>query len=218
MYAPHCCRSHRGLAFGSSPKDSNPQPPAPLGSAPAPRAPCVIPPLSAPLPVTPAPPGSLCSVSVAGSGDAAAQRGTAARLRRSSCEPPSDQPQEACLPPRSGGAASAGVVLLPPCMRHRRSACATSWDVRAGQELSRPLRRLLQATGAVLLRLGGWRGDLWLRAHGSEVLSAGVPPHGICLFPFFLIYFGSSLKDSNPAPPAPLGPAPAPPPLVSSHR
>jgi len=30
------------------------------------------------------------------------------------------------LPPMSGGAASAGGVLLPPCMRHRRSACATS--------------------------------------------------------------------------------------------
>ena len=71
----------------------------------------------------------------------AAQRGAAARwnasIKRpgaaaasSSCEPPSDQPQAACLPPqqeryRSGGAASAGCVLLPPCMRHRRSACAT---------------------------------------------------------------------------------------------
>ena len=30
---------------GSSPKDSNPQPFAPLGSAPAPRAPRVLPPL-----------------------------------------------------------------------------------------------------------------------------------------------------------------------------
>ena len=27
----------------------------------------------------------------------------------------------------------------------------------------------------MLLRLGGRRGDLWLRAHGSGVLSAGVP-------------------------------------------
>ena len=30
------------------------------------------------------------------------------------------------FPPMSGGAASEGGVLLPPCMRHRRSACATS--------------------------------------------------------------------------------------------
>ena len=52
-------------------------------------------------------------------------------------------------------------------------------DARAGQALSWPLRRLLQATGAVLLRLGGRRGDLWLRAHGSGVLAAGVPPHGL---------------------------------------
>jgi hypothetical protein len=49
------------MVFGSSPKDSNLQPLAPLGSAPAPRAPRVLPPLSAPLPLTPAPPGTLCS-------------------------------------------------------------------------------------------------------------------------------------------------------------
>ena len=64
--------------LGSSPKDSNPQPLAPLGSAFAPRAPRVLPPLSAPLPLTPAPPGSLRSGSVAGSGGVAARRGTAA--------------------------------------------------------------------------------------------------------------------------------------------
>jgi len=57
--------------LGSSPKNSNPQPPAPLGSAPAPRAPRVLPPLSAPLPLTPAPPGSLRSGSVYGTGDVA---------------------------------------------------------------------------------------------------------------------------------------------------
>ena len=52
-------------------------------------------------------------------------------------------------------------------------------DARAGQALSWPLRRLLQATGAVLLRLGGRRGDLWLRTHEAELLSAGMPPHGL---------------------------------------
>jgi hypothetical protein len=112
------------IIYGSSPKDSNPKPFAPLGSAPAPRAPRVLPPLSAPLPLTPAPPGSLCSGSVAGTGGVATRRG-AAWICRSSCEPPSDQPQEACLPLMSGGAASAGGVY-PPSMRHRRSACATS--------------------------------------------------------------------------------------------
>ena len=79
-----------------------------------------------------------------------------------------------------------------PCMRDGRAATAVHRSAgrtqagpfvrssfRASQELSRPLRRLLQATGAVLLRLGGRRGDLWLRAHGSAVLSAGVPPHGL---------------------------------------
>jgi hypothetical protein len=30
------------------------------------------------------------------------------------------------FPLMSGGAASSGGVLFPPCMRHRRSACATS--------------------------------------------------------------------------------------------
>jgi hypothetical protein len=127
------------LILGSSPKDSNPQPFAPLGSAPAPRAPRVLPPLSAPLPLTPAPPGSLRSGSVAGTGGVATRCGAAwirrmatrcgaAWIRRSSCEPPSDQPQAACLPPMSGGAASAGGGVYPPCMRHRRSACATSRD------------------------------------------------------------------------------------------
>ena len=117
--------------IGNPSRSSNPGPPAPLGPAPAPRAPRGLPPLSA-LPLTPAPPGSLCSVSVAGTGDVATRRGAAAS-RASSCEPPSDQPQEARLPPqperrrclRGGG------VLLPPCMRHRRSACATS---RAGRQ------------------------------------------------------------------------------------
>jgi hypothetical protein len=52
-------------------------------------------------------------------------------------------------------------------------------DASAGQALSRPLRRLLQAPGAVLLRLGERRGDLLLRAHGAELHSAGVPPHGL---------------------------------------
>ena len=36
----------------------------------------------------------------------------------------------AFLPSRSDGAASAGVVLLSPCMRHRRSACTSSSAVR----------------------------------------------------------------------------------------
>jgi hypothetical protein len=112
---------------GSSLKDSNPQPFAPLGSAPAPRTPRVLPPLSTPLPLTPAPPGLLRSGSVAGTGDVATRRGAAwIRRRVSSCEPPSDQPQEACLPPHERRRCLCGGVLLPPCMRHRRSACATS--------------------------------------------------------------------------------------------
>ena len=103
-------------------KDSNPQPPAPLGSAPAPRAPRVLPPLSA-LPLTPAPPGSLCSGSVAGTGDVATRRGTAARSRNS-CEPPSaSRKKRALLPSRSGGVASAGglapAVHAPPPLSMR---------------------------------------------------------------------------------------------------
>ena len=75
-------------------RDSNPQHLLPLGSAPAPRAPLWAPTAERPpLPLTPAPPGTLCSGSVAGSGDVAAQRAAAASRR--SCEPPSDQPQEA---------------------------------------------------------------------------------------------------------------------------
>ena len=79
-----------------------------------------------------------------------------------------------------------------PCMRDGRAATAVYRSAgriqaglfvrspfRASQELSRPLRRLLQVPGAVLLRLGGRRGDLWLRAHGLAVLSACVPPHGL---------------------------------------
>ena len=58
-------------------RSSNPEPSAPLGPAPAPRAPRGLPPLSA-LPLTPAPPGSLCSVSVNGTGNVATRRGTAA--------------------------------------------------------------------------------------------------------------------------------------------
>jgi len=56
----------------------------------------------------------------------ALRKRSSAPATSSSCEPPSDQPQEACLPPMSGGAASAGVCLPTPCMRHRCSACATS--------------------------------------------------------------------------------------------
>jgi hypothetical protein len=109
------------LFFGSSPIHSNPHPFAPLGSAPAPRAPRVIPPLSASLPLTPAPPGSLRSVSVAGTGGVAARRGAAAsRHARSSCEPPSDQPQEACLPPHERRRCLCGGVSCS----HR--ACATA--------------------------------------------------------------------------------------------
>ena len=58
--------------LGNPSRSSNPGPSAPLGPAPAPRAPRGLPPLSA-LPLTPAPPGSLCSGSVAGSGDVATQ-------------------------------------------------------------------------------------------------------------------------------------------------
>ena len=101
---------------GSSPKDSNPQPFAPLGSAPAPRAPRVLPPLSAPLPLTPAPPGSLRSGSVSGSGGVATRRGAAWKC---SCEPPSDQPQEACLPPHERRRCLCGGVSS-------RHACATA--------------------------------------------------------------------------------------------
>jgi hypothetical protein len=102
-------------------KDSNPQPFAPLGSAPAPRAPRVLPPLSATLPLTPP---ARCAqrlllgvemwrLDVALHGSV-----VAASLPRTSCK-------KRAFPPMSGGAASAGDVFLP-CMRHRRSACATS--------------------------------------------------------------------------------------------
>jgi hypothetical protein len=66
--------------WGNAPAGIEPEPLLPLGSAPTPRAPRVLPPLSAPLPLTPAPPGSLRSVSFAGTGDAATQRGTASLL------------------------------------------------------------------------------------------------------------------------------------------
>ena len=91
-------------------RDSNPQHLLPLGSVPAPRAPLWAPTAERPpLPLTPAPPGTLCSGSVAGSGDVAAQRAAAASRR--SCEPPSDQPQEAYERRRCicGG--------VPQCMR-----------------------------------------------------------------------------------------------------
>ena len=121
-------------------KDSNPQPPAPLGSAPAPRAPRVLPPLSA-LPLTPAPPGSLCSGSVAGSGDVAARRGAAASCRRNAsikrssaaiaidhvaaCLPRTSRKKRA-FPPHERRRCLCRGGVFPPCMRHRRSACANS--------------------------------------------------------------------------------------------
>jgi hypothetical protein len=59
------------LSFGSSPKDSNPRSLSHRSARPPPpRAPRVLPALSAPLPLTPAPPGSLRSGSGSGSGDA----------------------------------------------------------------------------------------------------------------------------------------------------
>jgi hypothetical protein len=114
----------KNIALGSASEGFEPQPFAPLGSAPAPRAPRVLPPLSTPLPLTPAPPASLCSGSVAGTGGVATQLGTvAAAFFLCSCEPPSDQPQETCLPLMSGGAASAGVRLpamhVPPPLSMR---------------------------------------------------------------------------------------------------
>ena len=105
--------------LGSALKDSNPQPFAPLGSAPAPRAPRVLPPLSAPLPLTPAPPGSLRSGSVAGSGGVAARRGTAALLRLVAASLPRTSRKKRAFPLMSGGAASAGGMSS-----HR--ACATA--------------------------------------------------------------------------------------------
>ena len=111
-----CClhsreESRRTYLLVALPKDSNPQPFAPLGSALAPRTPRVLPPLSAPLPLTPAPPGSLRSGSVAGGGGVAARRVAAAASR--SCEPPSDQPQEACLPPHERRRCLCGGGLVP---------------------------------------------------------------------------------------------------------
>jgi hypothetical protein len=123
------------MSFGSSLKDSNPQPFAPLGSAPAPRAPRVLPPLSAPLPLTPAPPGLLRSGSVAGTGDVATRRGTAAAACRSSCEPPSDQPQEACLPPHERRRCLCGGVSS-----HR--ACATAVQHARPHEVRLPAHRV----------------------------------------------------------------------------
>ena len=122
---------------GSSQPDSNPAPPAPLGPAPAPPPPRGLPPLSA-LPLPPAPPGSLCSGSVAGTGDVAAQRGAAWKIHvRSSCEPPSDQPQAACLPPQQERrrcpcwVGLAPAVHAPPPLSMRDLTCGKAKAPRA---------------------------------------------------------------------------------------
>ena len=124
LFAAFKAAAHR--LIGNPSRSSNPGPPAPLGPAPAPRAPRGLPPLSA-LPLTPAPPGSLCSGSVAGTGDVATQRGAAWKIHVvSSCEPPSDQPQEACLAPQQerrrclgGGGGLAPAVHAPPPLSMR---------------------------------------------------------------------------------------------------
>ena len=88
-------------------------------------------------------------------------------------------PAESCLLRRILPLLHRIVPLLHPWMLPLLHLWILHARLAAGQALSRPLRRLLQASGAVLLRLGGRRGDLWLRAYGSEVLSASVPPHGL---------------------------------------
>ena len=173
--------------------DSNPGPSAPLGPAPAPRAPRGLPPLSA-LPLAPAPPGSLCSGSVAGSGDVATQRGAAwirviRNLSRASLGPaarsvPSSPAGAAALPLRGG-------VLLPPCMRHRRSACATS---RAGRQRLPAHRASRSASCRAACRPFG-------RASASTAANTGAegalsPPHMLPrLGPLFaLVRVGGRIK------------------------
>ena len=182
------------IDIGNPSRSSNPGPPAPLGPAPAPRAPRGLPPLSA-LPLAPAPPGSLCSGSGTGTGDVATQRGATARTGPSSCEPPSDQPQEVRLPPqperrrclRRGG------VLLPQCMRHRRSACATS---RAGRQRLPAHRASRSASCRAVCRPFG-------RASASTAANAGAegalsPPHMLPrLGPLFVLVRRSAHQTAN---------------------
>ena len=129
--------------LGSSPKDSNPQPPAPLGSASAPRDPRVLPPLSAPLPLTPAPPGSLRSGSVAGSGGVATQ---------------------------SVAASSSSINRARVDQRVIRLARGRPSRKRPLRRPARPLRdhegwarARGGPTAAYLGRMSQWRGGVWLR-------------------------------------------------------
>ena len=107
-------------------------------SAPAPRAPRGLPPLSA-LPLTPAPPGSLCSGSVAGSGDVATRR---RRQRRSKTQKtlghPRRRPQHFALkrgnrlrqPPLEMLKSSTSAAPAPTTASHWRRAAASRRTAR----------------------------------------------------------------------------------------
>ena len=201
--------------------ESNPEPPAPLGSAPAPRAP-VLPPLNAPLPLTPAPPGSLCSGSVAGSGGVATQRGTAAlRVVRQSRSSTSAAPAPTAASPWRRAAASRrtarrSLAVCPRigttfCRRASTWPCARSW----GAILSRAPRTWIVRGCASSLCFPPFF------VVATRIKSLVSPTFGGFHLPFFLLLlpFGSFLKDSNPQPPAPLAALPPPrAPLVGSHR
>ena len=179
------------LVFGNPSRSSNPGPPAPLGPAPAPRAPRGLPPLSAPLPLRhPArcAQGLLLGVEMW-------RLDVALHESVISCEPPSDQPQEACLPPQQerrrclGG----GGFLLPPCMRHRRSACATS---RAGRQRLPAHRASRSASCRAVCRPFG-------RASASTAANTGAegalsPPHMLPrLGPLFALVRRSAHQTAN---------------------
>ena len=139
------------VTWSSNPAFPSARPPAraPLWAPTAPTGPC---------PSRLFHPTRCAAVSAAGSGGVATRR-AAASSHASSCEPPSDQPQEACLPPMSGGVASAGglapTVHAPPPLSMRDLTRGKAKDPRAPSVPHRAGQRaaLWQCTMRLLQRL-----------------------------------------------------------------